>query len=81
MQCVRVIGNIFIYITKAMHLLFFITYADISELLCNRSALALVNGEPWDMHRPLEADCELKFLHFKDENPDHCNKVIFFCII
>ncbi len=39
--------------------------------------LALVNGEPWDMHRPLEDDCELKFLHFKDEDPHHCNMVIF----
>ncbi len=48
---------------------------DMSELLCNRSVLALVNGVPWDMHRPLEDDCELKFLHFKDEDPDHCNRV------
>ena len=57
---------------------------DLSELLSSRSALALVNGEPWDMHRPLEDDCELKFLHFKDEDPDHCNKVdlkIFFSLL
>ncbi|GFO33653.1 39S ribosomal protein l39, mitochondrial-like [Plakobranchus ocellatus] len=40
----------------------------IHELLMNRSALALVNGEPWDMHRPLERDCELRFLHFQDED-------------
>jgi large subunit ribosomal protein L39 len=51
---------------------------DMSELLCNRSVLALVNGVPWDMHRPLEDNCELKFLHFKDQDPDHCNRVGFF---
>ncbi|XP_041373629.1 39S ribosomal protein L39, mitochondrial-like [Gigantopelta aegis] len=41
----------------------------IQELLMTRSALALVNGQPWDMHRPLEEDCELRFLHFLDEDP------------
>ncbi|KAK3734779.1 hypothetical protein RRG08_059956 [Elysia crispata] len=40
----------------------------IHELLMTRSALALVNGEPWDMHRPMERDCELQFLHFQDED-------------
>jgi large subunit ribosomal protein L39 len=37
--------------------------------------MALVDGAPWDMHRPLEKSCELKFEHFKDENPQHSNKV------
>jgi large subunit ribosomal protein L39 len=40
-----------------------------------RSALAFVNGEPWDIHRPLTEDCELEFVHFKDENPIHVNRV------
>ncbi len=40
-----------------------------------RSVVALVNGRPWDMHAPLEEDCELQFLHFKDEDPSICNKV------
>ncbi len=48
---------------------------DIAELLMQRSVLALVNGEPWDMHRPLTQDCELQFLHFKDEDPHICNRV------
>jgi large subunit ribosomal protein L39 len=48
---------------------------DIQELLMNRSVLALVNGKPWDMHRPLVADCELRFLHFKDEDPALSNQV------
>jgi len=40
-----------------------------------RSVLALVNGQPWDMHKPLTEDCELRFLHFKDEDPSLSNKV------
>jgi len=48
-----------------------------------RSVLASVNGQVWDMHRPLNADCELKFLHFKDEDPSICNEVrhIYQCVI
>lgn len=41
----------------------------------SRSALALVNDQPWDMHRPLTEDCQLKFLHFKDEDPVAANSV------
>ena len=51
------------------------TRADIQELLMSRSVLALVNGEPWDMHRPLVENCELHFLHFKDEDPSLSNEV------
>lgn len=32
----------------------------ISEGMAKMSALAVVNGTPWDMHRPLTEDCELK---------------------
>lgn len=49
--------------------------ADIQELLMTRSALALVNGKPWDMHKPLVEDCELRFLHFKDDDPALSNQV------
>ena len=45
-----------------------------------RSALALVNGEPWDMHRPLKESCELQFMHFEDENPMPVNDVRFLMI-
>lgn len=49
---------------------------DISELLCKESVLAQLNNETlWDMHRPLEESCTLKFLHFKDPNPKHVNNV------
>ena len=40
-----------------------------------RSVLALVDGEPWDMHRPLERDCQLRFLHFKEDDPGIANQV------
>jgi len=44
-----------------------------SEMLSKRSSLAVVNDEIWDMHRPLENDCDLKFLHFKDNEPFDLN--------
>lgn len=46
----------------------------ISEQLQTLSAIALVNGRPWDMHRPLTDDCVLKFQHFRDEDPRLSNK-------
>lgn len=42
-----------------------------------RSVLALVNGQPWDMHRPLTEACELSFLHFKDEDPYLSNEAFW----
>lgn len=38
------------------------------------AALALVNGEVWDMHRPLESDCSLEFLKFRDSEPAQLNR-------
>jgi len=43
-----------------------------------RSVLAMVNGQPWDMHKPLQEDCELRFLHFKDNDPSLSNQVSIF---
>ena len=54
---------------------------DIQELVMTRSVLALVNGEPWDMHKPLTDDCELRFLHFKDDDPSLSNKVDTFLYV
>jgi len=56
-------------------MLIYCVMADIQELLMTRSALALVNGQPWDMHKPLHEDCELCFLHFKDNDPSLSNQV------
>ena len=49
--------------------------ADIQEILMTRSVLSLVNGRPWDMHKPLNEECELQFLHFKDNDPSLSNQV------
>ena len=48
---------------------------DMSQWVMERSALALVNGEPWDMHRPLPSDCTLQLLHFQEEDPTLVNNV------
>ncbi|CAL8077824.1 unnamed protein product [Calicophoron daubneyi] len=42
----------------------------LSQLLVEQSAIALVNSEPWDMHRPLLSDCSVQFVHFKDAHND-----------
>ncbi|XP_066999112.2 large ribosomal subunit protein mL39 [Anabrus simplex] len=50
----------------------------ISQMLTERSALALVDEVAlWDMHRPLDKSCQLKFLHFKDSDPYHVNKAFW----
>ncbi|OXB58865.1 hypothetical protein ASZ78_017021 [Callipepla squamata] len=46
----------------------------LSEWHCKRSVLALVDGEVWDMYRPLTKSCEIQFLTFKDEDPEEVNK-------
>lgn len=48
----------------------------IHEFLCQRSVLAEVNGKPWDMHRPLNEDCELRLLNFHTA-PEILNKVFW----
>jgi threonyl-tRNA synthetase len=41
--------------------------AGISKSLANDIVIAKVNGELWDLDRPLEASCKLAFLKFGDE--------------
>ncbi|KAG1681234.1 39S ribosomal protein L39, mitochondrial [Nymphon striatum] len=48
-----------------------------SEMLTKRSVVALVNGKPWDMHRPIEEDCELQLLHFREIDPTVANKTFW----
>ncbi|XP_078416475.1 large ribosomal subunit protein mL39 [Cetorhinus maximus] len=45
-----------------------------SEWCVKRSILALVDGEIWDMYKPLNKSCDIQFLTFKDENPEEVNK-------
>jgi len=49
----------------------------VSEMLCSRSALALVNDQLWDMHRPLEDDCTVELLHFHQDDPFHVNRAFW----
>ena len=46
-------------------------------MMVDRSALALVNGNPWDMHRPLKEECDLELIHFHDRDPKHLNKAFW----
>uniref|UniRef100_A0A8D0FLM6 Mitochondrial ribosomal protein L39 n=1 Tax=Strix occidentalis caurina TaxID=311401 RepID=A0A8D0FLM6_STROC len=46
----------------------------LSEWHCKKSVLALVDGEVWDMYKPLTKSCEIQFLTFKDEDPEEVNK-------
>ncbi|XP_031220155.1 39S ribosomal protein L39, mitochondrial [Mastomys coucha] len=46
----------------------------LSEWYCSKSILALVDGQPWDMYKPLTKSCEIKFLTFKDPDPREVNK-------
>lgn len=49
----------------------------ITEDLVEQSALALVNGDIWDMGRPLEDDCTVELLHFYMEEPFHLNRAFW----
>ncbi|CAK6441986.1 unnamed protein product [Pipistrellus nathusii] len=46
----------------------------LSEWYCKKSILALVDGQPWDMYKPLTKPCEIQFLTFKDRDPEEVNK-------
>nr|XP_010588651.1 39S ribosomal protein L39, mitochondrial isoform X2 [Loxodonta africana] len=46
----------------------------LSDWYCKKSILALVDGQPWDMYKPLTKSCEIKFLTFKDRDPREVNK-------
>lgn len=50
----------------------------INELLLHRSAVAEIDEKVlWDMHRPLEDNCKLRFIHFRDDNPEDANKAFW----
>ena len=55
----------------------FVFFSDISEVVVDRSALALVNGKVWDMHRPLEEECSVELLHFHQDDPFHVNRTFW----
>jgi len=49
----------------------------VAELLVKRSVVALVNDSPWDMMRPLESDCQIKFIHYRSPEPHLANQVFW----
>ncbi|CAF2509438.1 unnamed protein product [Rotaria sp. Silwood2] len=47
----------------------------LSSVLADRSCLALIDDQYiWDMNRPLERDCTLKFLHFMEDKCEEQNR-------
>lgn len=50
----------------------------IHQLFVKRSVLAQVDGTfYWDMHRPLERDCQIRFRHFKESENIAVNKAFW----
>lgn len=49
----------------------------ISEGVVTTSALALVDGEPWDMHKPLISNCNLKLLSMLKPEDNVINKAFW----
>ncbi|KAG7165402.1 39S ribosomal protein L39, mitochondrial-like [Homarus americanus] len=49
----------------------------INQMILERSVVAEVDGQVWDMHRPLEDNCGLRFLHFRQNDPYYANKAFW----
>lgn len=50
----------------------------LSDAILQKAALAEVDGQPWDMHRPLTAEsCSLRYLYFRDADPFSVNKAFW----
>ncbi|XP_037793566.1 39S ribosomal protein L39, mitochondrial-like [Penaeus monodon] len=49
----------------------------INQNILERSVLAEIDGQVWDMHRPIEDDCTLRFLHFRQQDPYYVNKAFW----
>lgn len=51
--------------------------SDMSESMVQRAALAQVDDTYWDMHAPLPGDCSLRFLSFRDAEPQFLNRTFW----
>ena len=49
----------------------------LNELYVERSIIAKVDGQIWDMHRPLENNCKLTFHHFNEQETYEVNKAFW----
>lgn len=65
---------LFFFVYDVFKVYFFV---DLGESHCQRSALALIDGNPWDMHRPIKHSCTLELLHFNIEDPYMVNKAFW----
>lgn len=45
-----------------------------SQVLASNAVIAKVNGELWDLDRPLEGDCSLELLMFDNEEAKAVSK-------
>lgn len=52
-----------------------------SQVLASNAVIAKVNGELWDLDRPLEGDCTLELLAFDNEEAKAVSKHSGFCLI
>lgn len=54
---------------------------DLGEQYMHNSIVAEVNGQLWDMHRPLEDNCQLKFLTAKQDDPYHVSVLLIIFLV
>lgn len=57
-------------------ILFYSFFVDINESVVESAALSLVDGQLWDLHRPItvagdgeDHECTIEFLRFTDKDP------------
>lgn len=67
---------VFLFIFQHLNSVFIIL--DLGEFFMKKGIFAFVNGQQWDMHRPLEEDCKLRFKFMTDEDPSVQNAVGIF---
>lgn len=57
------------------------SFVFLSQGLASNAVIAKVNGELWDLDRPLEGDCTLELLMFDNEEAQavrkHCKHLLF----
>lgn len=76
LKMVKLKNATFIFLSSLHSVLVFLHVLDLTEWHVTSAALALVDGEPWHMHRPLTRSCSLTLLTFKDANPQLVNQVL-----
>ena len=55
----------------------FLCTRSVSQGLADNAVISRVNGELWDLDRPLEQDCSLEILRFDNEDAQAVSKISF----